>query len=238
MWVGASFSVKPWHLHRSLQLVFLFDSIPSNFSAVYALLPHLSTQSLKFSQRVSYLPVLALLYLLISYTLADGRHTQPDVIGCPTMMTLDVMNRAVTDFCALNFQTSDASPTKAIAVGPSWPGLDYSAQIYQDNWGNFVSLWANFRVDRTSNREPYLLNSELCISLLERAGIGNGTELHGDMKDCANTTGNGLTYGGWGNTDFGTVFAEPICPSGVHCLPDRQRPRGCSVLRKTFLFVQ
>ena len=32
-----------------------------------------------------YLPVLALLCLLISYTLADGRHTQPDVIGCPNM---------------------------------------------------------------------------------------------------------------------------------------------------------
>ncbi|KAF6220693.1 hypothetical protein HO133_003126 [Letharia lupina] len=107
-------------------------------------------------------------------------------------MTLDVMNRAVTDSCALNFQTSDASPTKAIAVGPSWPGLDYSAQIYQDNWGNFVSLWANFRVDRASNREPYLLYYQPCISLLERAEIGNGTESHGGMKDCTNTTGNGL----------------------------------------------
>lgn len=164
-------------------------------------------------------------------------------------MTLDVMNRAVTDSCALNFQTSDASPTKAIAVGPSWPGLDYSAQIYQDNWGNFVSLWANFRVDRTSNREPYLLNANLCISLLERAEIGNGTELHGGMKDCTNTTGNGLTYGGWGNTDFGTVFAEPICPSGLHCLAFIVYRTGkglevadlsadSSVLRKTFFFVQ
>ena len=175
-----------------------------------------------------YLPILALLHLLVSYALANGCHTGLDTIGCPTMMAIGTIDQAIADFCALNFQTTDSSPTKTIKLGTSWPGTTYySPQIYKDAWGNYVSFWANFRVDRTSNNAPYTLDYNLCISLLDQAATGNGTTLHGGMKDCTNTTRNGLTYGGWGNTDFGTVFAEPICPSGVPCLPDGQNVRGC-----------
>lgn len=174
-----------------------------------------------------YFPILALLYLFIPHALTDGCHKQPDTIGCPTMMSTDVIDRAIGDFCAIKFLATVPPSTQAINVSTSWPGLDYSPEIYKDSWGNFVSLWANFRVDRTSNGEPYILDYDLCISLLEQASIGNHTELHGGMKDCTNSTGNGLTYGGWRNADFGTVFAEPICPPGSHCMPNGLRPRGC-----------
>lgn len=177
-----------------------------------------------------YLSILALLHLLISYALANGCHTDLDTIGCPTMMAIGTIDQAIADFCALNFETTDSSPapTKTINVGTSWPGVTYySPAIYKDPWGNLVSFWANFRVDRTSNKAPYTLDYNLCISLLDQAATGNGTELHSGMKDCTNTTGNGLTYGGWGNTDFGTVFAEPICPSGISCLPEGYKVKGC-----------
>ena len=206
-------------------LIFLlFQLLSSKASSPYL---HCSFTSLLNSSIIinMYLPILALLYLLIHYTLANGCHTQPDVIGCPTMMTTYVMTSAITDFCALN--CGQHLPPKTINVSTSWPGLEYSPTDYKDPWGNPVSLWANFRIDRTSNGEPYILNYSLCISLLEQASTGNGTTLYRGMKNCTNTTGNGLTYGGWGNTDFGTVFAEPICPAGVHCLPDGERPRGC-----------
>ena len=174
-----------------------------------------------------YLPILALLTLLVPYTLSDGCHTQPDVIGCPTMIALDEMNRAISEFCHSNFPADDPSIALPIPVLTSWPGLRISPANYEDAWGNSVSFWANFRVNRTKDGSAYGLTRELCVSLLSQARTGNGTTLHGGMKDCTNSTGNGLTYGGWGNTDFGTVFAEPICPDGSHCMPDGIRPRGC-----------
>ena len=174
-----------------------------------------------------YLPFLALLNLLIPYALSNGCHTQPDVIGCPTMITLDEINHAITEFCNKEFPGDDPSVALSIPLRTSWPGSTISPANYEDAYGNSVSLWANFRVDRTKDGAAYGLTHDLCVSLLTQASTGNGTTLHGGMKDCTNVTGNGLTYGGWGNTDFGTVFAEPICPSGNHCMPDGIRPRGC-----------
>lgn len=177
-----------------------------------------------------YLPILALLHLLISYVLANGCHVGLDKIGCPTMMSIGTIDRAISDFCTLNFQTG--TPTKQINVGTSWPGLPVSnTQTYEDEFGNMVDFWPNFRVDRTKQSAPYTLDYNLCISLLTQAATGNGTTLYNKWKDCSNTTsGNGATFGGWGNTDFGTVFAEPICPSGISCLPldTDLAVRGCT----------
>ena len=84
---------------------------------------------------------------------------------------------------------------------------------------------ANFKVDRTSTGDPYVLDYPSCISLLGQASTANGTD-HGPYgKGCS--YGDGWSFGGWGNTDFGTVFAEAICPSGISCLPWNQRPLGC-----------
>ncbi len=83
---------------------------------------------------------------------------------------------------------------------------------------------ANFRVDRTSNGDPYVLDHALCVSLLGQASVGNGTD-GGFGPDCEYTSGS--SFGGWGNTDFGTVFAEAICPPKVNCLPYNYRPLAC-----------
>ena len=83
---------------------------------------------------------------------------------------------------------------------------------------------ANFRVDRTSTGDPYVLGYANCISLLGQAMTGNGSDgLFGPNCEF----GRGESFGGWGNTDFGTVFAEAICPINVHCLPWQNRPLGC-----------
>ncbi|KAF6229813.1 hypothetical protein HO173_011243 [Letharia columbiana] len=172
-----------------------------------------------------YFPILALIYLLIPCTFANGCHQGKDNIGCPTAIGTDVFTTAIADFCNNHFLVPNSLPTTvSINVGNSWPGLIYSLTIYEDEFGTDVSLWANFRVDRTSNGDPYVLDYALCISLLGQASIGNHTESnYGD--DCAYSQGS--SFGGWGNTDFGTVFAEPICPPGKGCLPWNIRPLGC-----------
>lgn len=198
-----------------------------------------------------YLPILGLLSLLIPYTSANGCHQGKDSIGCPTVLSNDVFTDAIAQFCNNHFIIPNQPPlTLPINVGTSWPGLFYSLPIYEDNWGTQVEFWgtihsiplkrrtvvvkhanrplshstANFRVDRTSNGDPYTLTYPLCISLLDQAYTGNGT--NGNYgSDCRYTEG--TSFGGWGNTDFGTVFAEAICPPGVHCEPWDIRPIGC-----------
>lgn len=206
-----------------------------------------------------YLPILALLYLLIPSTYANGCHQGSDNIGCPTVLSTDVFTTAIADFCNNHFTLPSQPPsTQSINVGNSWPGLVYSLPTYEDHWGIEVEFWgmiqstdftqkktvarhnlsviphanssivatstANFRVDRTSNGDPYVLTYPLCISLLTQAYTGNGSE-GGWGADCQYT--GGTSFGGWGNTDFGTVFAEAICPPGISCEPYDIRPLGC-----------
>ena len=193
-----------------------------------------------------YLPILALLSLFVPYTFANGCHQGKDNIGCPTVLSNDVFTDAIAQFCNNHFILPNQPPlTLPINVGTSWPGLVYSLPIYEDNWGTQVEFWgkyhrmnltgvvnilmcpssANFRVDRTSNGDPYTLTYPLCISLLGQAYTGNNTDDGNYGSDCRYTEG--TSFGGWGNTDFGTVFAEAICPPGVHCVPWDIRPLGC-----------
>ncbi len=204
---------------------------------------------------IMYLPILALFYLLLPCTSANGCHQSNDNIGCPTVLNTDVFTTAISDFCTNHFQVPSGAPqTVSINVGTSWPGLVYSLPIYEDHWGTQVEFWgtnhpsiaetnpspppqpyanrmyvrctstANFRVDRTSNGDPYVLDYALCVSLLGQASVGNGTD--GSFgPDCEYTQD--TSFGGWGNTDFGTVFAEAICPPKVNCLPFKYRPLAC-----------
>ena len=88
-----------------------------------------------------YLPILALLYLLMPCILANGCHQAKDRIGCPTAMSTDVFTTAIADFCNIHFIVPNAEPkTVSINVGTSWtPG--YSLPTYEDHWGNMVSFW-------------------------------------------------------------------------------------------------
>lgn len=204
--------IKSWYLHCSLSILPIFLT-GSALLLIHTFGP--------FKILKMYLPILTLLHLLISYALANGCHTGHDIIGCPTMMPIGTIHQAISDFCTLNFQVAGSSPTRQIRVGTSWPGRTYFSQaIYEDSFGNLVEFWTNFRVDRTGQSAPYTLDYNLCISLLNQAATGNGTTAYNKWKDCSNsTTANGNTFGGWGNTDFGTVFAEAICPDGISCLP-------------------
>ena len=87
-------------------------------------------------------PTLALIYLLIPCTFANGCHQGKDNIGCPTAIGTDVFTTAIADFCNNHFLVPNSLPTTvSINVGNSWPGLVYSLPIYEDEFGTDVSLW-------------------------------------------------------------------------------------------------
>ena len=188
--------IESCHLHCSLQLFLLFDSTLQSFLVVSALLPYLSIQT-RFKLIPMYLSILAFFLSLISYALANGCHTDLDAIGCPNMMAICNGPRH-RRFLRHQFPDDGSSYHKSHQCDYELAGPDLLQPAdLRGPLGNFVSLWANFRINTTSNGAPYTLDYNLCISLLEQASTGNGTTLHGGMQECTNTIGNGLAYGGF-----------------------------------------
>lgn len=78
--------------------------------------------------------VIAYLFLLVPYALANGCHEYSDSIGCPTLVHEYEIKNMINNFCTNHLKTpiSGENLTQNITVGYSWPGQVFSLPTYTD----------------------------------------------------------------------------------------------------------
>lgn len=89
-----------------------------------------------------YLPILALLYVLMPCTYAkSGCHNRHDKNGCPAVIGNDVFDTAIEDFCRAHMvMPRSVAENVSINVGATWPRPFPTLPIYDDKYGNKVSF--------------------------------------------------------------------------------------------------